>query len=125
MTIILLFISFHLVAQDNMKFRTTHFAYKYVDDQFEWIDWTDWEESRILINVDFVTERVYIYSEDTQTYDILYSIETEADNEIKFQSINKDNIHCTISFVRLTEDVYQIYVYYSDVAIVYQAKLLK
>lgn len=76
-------------------YRTTEYAYQQTDSNGNWKEWSDWEESNMLVTINFSTDIVNIYSSKTQTYYIKEHIRSYTDSsggkQIEFAFIDQDN----------------------------------
>ncbi|MFI3267284.1 MAG: hypothetical protein R3Y51_01070 [Rikenellaceae bacterium] len=110
-----------VVAQSVMKFKTTDFAYK-VNEGNGWTEWSDWEESSILVVIDSNKDVITIYSEGTQEFDI-YEYEGQEKSRDggtidTYNSVDADGVRCQIR-LRDYDDSSQLYVDYSNIMYVY------
>lgn len=112
-----------LSAQNVMKFKTTDFAYKFVNDYGYWTDWSDWEDCKVLIVVNFEKETIDIYSETTQEFDIYdfeeETIEDENGESMKMYCIDEDGVKCEVRIRVQSDGQEQLYVEYANIAYVY------
>lgn len=117
-----LFITNEIEAQ-NLKYYTTDFALKVQYDDGSWSDWTDWEDSHCLVNINLDREEINIYSSTPQEFTI-YRYEEDSiyddggGEQLKLFCVDKDGLRCEIR-LRIYEQALQLYVDYSDVIFVY------
>ena len=98
-------------------------AYKYVDDNGEWTQWTDWEDCNILVVLNLDKDRLSIYSNTTQEYDIISYDDWESDGEggkvAGFDCVDAEGLRCRVRW-RIAKDMsHQVYVDYNDFCFVY------
>jgi hypothetical protein len=107
----------------NYKFMSTDFAMKYKDDYGNWSDWTEWEESHCLVNINLDREEINIYSSEPQEFSIYDSTETEMDDDggeqMKFMCIDADGLRCVVRLRVQDDGQMQLYVDYNDLMYVY------
>ena len=115
------------ISAEVLKMRTTSFAIKSVNEYGYWSDWSDWEGCSILVVVDVDGDRITIYSQTPQEYDIYDSEYEESDGEggtiQTFHSVDANGLRCDVR-IRITKDgSMQLYVDYSDVMFVYNVEM--
>ena len=122
MTLVLCFAFIGLNAQ-TYSYRSTEFAYKYVNDYGKWTDWSDWERSNILITINFNTDIVKIYSPKTQTYHITEFVRNYTDNsggqQVEFRFVDQDYDRGTMRLRIESNGNSQIYIDFSNLMWVY------
>lgn len=105
-----------------LKFQTTEFAYRQKNDAGKWMEWTDWDESSLLVVINFEKNRVSIYSNTPQEYDIFDYDEGVEENDgsktYTLKCIDKDGDRSNLR-IRFTDGVVQLYVDYDDFMFVY------
>lgn len=112
---------------DINKFRTSQFAYKYEMPNNNWSDWSDWEDTSILVVFDLLNERIKIFSNETQVYDIATdegkTIDDAEEETYSWFCVNEDGIQCRVKLMkRFYEDgdfYNQLYINFKDVQYVY------
>lgn len=125
---VLLFILFCFVQinyADVTKLRTSGLAHQYKNEYSGvWGDWGDWNDCNVLIVIDEDRDRITIYSQRTQEYDIIGIGQEEEDYEsssLTFDCVDEEGIRCSLT-IRVYNDNSrgsQLYVNYSDVRWVY------
>lgn len=102
-----------------VKFRTTTFAYKFLEED-GWEEWSDWYSENALIVFDSTKQRVKIFSQEKQIYDIIHREEiVEGDNDVAFlwDCINEDGDECSLKLCKRYRDdgssYLQLYIYFS------------
>jgi hypothetical protein len=106
------------------KLKATGFSMKYEIDEYTWSEWSEWSESNVLCTIDVQTDRITIYSKETQVYDVIEEeeevIDDEGDWTLPFICIDKDGGKCRIRLMKRAEDEQlQLYVDYNDIKWVY------
>lgn len=112
------------------KFVTTGFSVSEKTDKGKWGKWSDLQKASIVITVDETKNRIVIYSQEIQLYNILeYEDKVENDNEIVYTYICSDNDGkpYTISiFIRKNQgNRKQLYIYEKKRVILYNMKNYK
>ncbi len=104
------------------KFMAHSFAYKLYENN-RWTEWSEWEESRLLIVISLDRRVINIYSEKMQEYDIIDYIGKEEDNDggtsIKYKCVDQDGLRCHIRLRALSDGSAQLYVDFNDLMFVY------
>ena len=121
--ILLLFVccAFQAGAQVH-KYYTTDFSYKYKDG-YSWTEWSDWQESSMLVVINFNNDRISIYSNEIQEYDVVENLDSYDDDSggsnIKFLCVNEEGLRCHIRLRVLSDGSKQLYVDFNDFMYVY------
>lgn len=117
--------SISLSYADVVKWRTSSMAYRYVDEYTEeWGEWSDWEDCNVLVVINEDKDRITIYSNETQEYDIINQSGEDEDYEsssVYFECVDAEGIICTMR-IRVfdnSEEGAQLYISYKDIAWVY------
>ena len=114
--------AFDAIAQ-NYKFMSTDFAVKVKQDNGYWSDWSDWQESHCLININLDREEVNIYSKEPQEFTIYSVMDSEIDSDggeqFKMKCVDGEGLRCTIRLRVQSDGQKQLYVDYSDLMYVY------
>lgn len=109
-------------AQSIVKVRAYSTTEKHVYSNGVWSDWSDWRDVNILIVIDATKERITIYSETHQTYDILTddgeSLSDRGDKTRTYTCVDENGARCQIRFVKRTTTM-QIYADFSNVILCY------
>ncbi|WP_298221767.1 hypothetical protein [Flavobacterium sp.] len=88
---LIVFIALHTEAQ-TYKFLTTGFSVMEKDSKGDWGKWSDLKDTSIVITLDTNKNRIVIYSQEVQLYDILnYEDKEENDNDIIYPFTCKDD----------------------------------
>lgn len=125
LSLILLLLSFVSNAQSVLKLRTSHSCEKHTDYYGNWTDWSEWKEANILIVIDGQQERITIYTETIQTFDIIEdegeSLSDKGDPTMNFYCVDENGIKCRIRIVKRTT-LTQIYADYNNLILCFNIK---
>lgn len=114
--------SFESLAQ-NYKYMSTDFAYKVLKSNGYWSEWSDWEDSHCLININLDREEVNIYSDEPQEFTIYDSSNTKLDanggKQLKLKCVDSDGLRCVVRLRVQSNGQMQLYVDYNDLMYVY------
>ncbi len=125
---VLLFVLFSFMQMNYAevsKLRTSGIAYQYKNEYSgNWGEWGEWEDCNVLIVIDFDRERITIYSQRTQIYDIIGQQKETEDYEsssIYLDCVDEEGFRCTVQlrFYNETSRGSQLYVTYNDMRWVY------
>ena len=120
--LMLLFVSCELWAQTH-KYQTYCFAYMTKSDYGVWSDWSEWEGSNMLVVINLDKDRITIYSNEIQEYDI-YEYERD-DNDryggesVSFKCVDDHGLRCGVRLRSQVDGKLQLYVDYNDIRWVY------
>ena len=107
-------------------YRTTEFAYKQVNDYGRWTSWSDWEDSDLLITINFTSDVVVIFSPTTQRYKITQYVRNYTDasggKQVEFKFIDQDGDRGTMRLRIEKNGNSQIYIQFSNVMWVYNVR---
>jgi hypothetical protein len=106
------------------KFKTTGLSVSVKGENGKFGEWSELKLVNILINLDTNKNRVVIYSEAIQLFEIIeYLPEEETKTDIIYSFVCKDNggEDCTVSFItrKNQENRKQLYIKYEDRVLVY------
>jgi len=127
--ILFLFLSISASGQ-VYKLKSSSFSSKYKINDYKWSDWSEWEETSVLITMDIDKERITIYSKETQVYDVAENegetIDDDGDKTLSFFCVDKEGLTCRVRLMRLNSQNgrNQLYVDYKDLKWVYNVYLL-
>lgn len=120
MLIICLFLISDLSFSQIINFRTVVFScniYEY--SLHKWTGWSSWEDSNILITMDFSSDLVTIYSPSIQIYKVYTSsgnyYDSDGDFHILFQFIDQDGDEGTMRLLQRTSGQSEIYIEFKNV----------
>lgn len=125
---VLLFVLFCFVQinyADVTKLRTSGVATQYKNEYSGvWDDWGAWEDCNVLIVIDEDRDRITIYSQRTQEYDIIGIGQEEEDYEsssLTFDCVDEEGIRCSLTIRVYNNNSLgsQLYVNYNDIRWVY------
>ncbi|WP_425638214.1 hypothetical protein ACPUEN_02270 [Algoriphagus yeomjeoni] len=107
------------------KLKTTSVAFKTKVNDYKWSDWSEWEETSVLVVMDIDKDRFTIYSKETQVYDVAEdegkTTDSDGDDTWSFYCVNEDGLTCRVRLVRLNSQNgrNQLYVDFNDMKWVY------
>jgi hypothetical protein len=124
--IILLFLGLGLQQSysQNYKFKTSGFSVLEKNEKGKWGKWSDLGLVNILVSLDTNKDRIVIYSQAIQLFEIIeYQPTEENDTDIVYSFTCKDNNgeDCTLSIItrKKQDNRKQLYVNYENRIIVY------
>ena len=124
--IILLFLGLGLQQSysQNYKFKTSGFSVLEKNEKGKWGKWSDLDLVNILVSLDTNKDRIIIYSQAIQLFEIIdYQTKEENDTDIVYSFTCKDNNgeDCTLSIItrKKQDNRKQLYVNYENRIIVY------
>lgn len=124
-TLVLLF-SFITVQAQVYQYRTFQYAYQKTDSYGNWLKWTEWEPSNMLITISFDNDYIIIYSPKIQTFKITEHIRTYTDNsggrQVEFSAIDGDSDKCHIRLRIETNKNSQLYVDYANLRLCWNVR---
>ena len=105
------------------KYQTYNFAFATKDRYGLWSDWSDWKSSDMLVVFNGDKDRITIYSERIQEYDIYESEGRERDEyggtTAAFMCVDDNGLRCRIRIREQADGSLQLYVDYNDMMWVY------
>jgi hypothetical protein len=125
---LLTFLSFESYSQSMLKYRSKFMCYKFYSETYsKWDNWSEWEESSLLITIDLDVARITVYSKQNHTFDILKflgeSIDSDGYKFLEFYCLDNEGIKCSIRIVNQTPDMV-MYIDFDDMKIAYDIKML-
>lgn len=104
-------------------YKADSFAYKYTEDNGRWNEWSDWNNSEILISIDYTKEKITVYSEMEQRYIIIkdngeYS-DKNGGKQKEFTVVDQDGDVGVIRVRIQKNGVAQLYVEFDNIMWVY------
>ena len=124
--IILLFLTLGLQQSYSQvyKFKTTGFSVLEKDSKGKWGKWSDLEKVNLVVNLDTNKNRIVVYSQEIQLYEILnYEEKEESDTDeiYSFTCQDDDGEKFTISIIsrKNQNNRKQLYIIQKNVIIVY------
>ena len=108
----------------NYKFKTSGFSVLEKNEKGKWGKWSDLGLVNILVSLDTNKDRIVIYSQAIQLFEIIdYQATEENDTDIVYSFTCKDNNgeDCTVSIItrKKQDNRKQLYVNYENRIIVY------
>ena len=108
----------------SYKFKTSGFSVLEKNERGKWGKWSDLSLVNILVSLDTNKDRIVIYSQAIQLFEIIdYQTKEENDTDIVYSFTCKDNNgeDCTLSIItrKKQENRKQLYVNYENRIIVY------
>lgn len=122
--LVFLFLVFNQGYSQTYKFKTTGLSVAVKGENGKFGNWSELKLVNILINLDTNKNRIVIYSEAIQLFEIIeYLPAEENETDIIYPFTCKDNNgeDCTISFItrKNQENRKQLYIKYDDRVLVY------
>ncbi|MFV5685521.1 hypothetical protein ACM55I_08735 [Flavobacterium sp. GB2R13] len=108
----------------NYKFKTSGFSVLEKKENGKWGKWSDLDLVNILVTLDTNKNRIVIYSQVIQLFEIIdYQATEENDTDIVYSFTCKDNNgdNCTLSIItrKKQDNRKQLYINYDDRIVVY------
>ncbi|MFM2369273.1 MAG: hypothetical protein RL619_1573 [Bacteroidota bacterium] len=108
----------------NYKFKTSGFSVLEKNEKGKWGKWSDLDLVNILVTLDTNKNRIIIYSQVIQLFEIIdYQATEENDTDIVYSFTCKDNNgdNCTLSIItrKKQDNRKQLYINYDDRIVVY------
>ena len=104
-------------------YKADAFAFKYSEDNGRWKEWSDWDNSDILISIDYDKEIITVYSEMEQRYIIVKSNGEYSDvnggKQTEFTVVDQDGDIGVIRVRIQKNGVAQLYVEFDNIMWVY------
>ena len=111
-------------SSETLKMQATSLAYKSINSYGNWTEWSQWEDCNILVVIK--RDRVNIYSQTPQEYDIYYYGAEEIDRSggkvTTYKCIDSNGSKCDMRLRIQTDGQIQLYVDYSDFMFVYNVQ---
>lgn len=106
------------------KFSTSGFSVLEKNEKGKWGNWSDLELTKVLVSLDTNKNRIVIYSQVIQLFEIveyLPATENETDIVYSFSCKDNDGVDCTLSIItrKKQDNRKQLYINYGDQIIVY------
>lgn len=122
--IAILFIGFQTAFSQSYKFLTTGFSVMEKDENGKWGKWSDLKDVAIVVTLDTTKNRIIIYSQEIQLFDILnYEAKEENDTDLiyPFACKDDDGVPFTISIItrKNQENRKQLYINQKNVILMY------
>lgn len=109
-----------------VKYTAYGFSMKSTDSRGNWSNWSDWKSCNVLIVMDSNKERMTIYSQETQVFDIISYEDSESDGEsgkiTPLSCVDQDGLRCTLRYRQQKNGDLQLYVDYNNLMYVYNVR---
>lgn len=108
----------------SYNFKTSGFSVMEKDQKGRWGKWSDLKNAAILVKLDTDKNRIVVYSEIIQLYEIVDYVpheENDSDSIYTFTCKDTNGENCTLSIItrKLQDNRKQLYINYDDRIIVY------
>jgi hypothetical protein len=74
----------------------------------QWADWREWKNTDILTEIDLTTNRIKIFSEILQTYDIVEDVgnylDDDGDDVFEWYCRNEEGLMCSLRLINSSSD---------------------
>jgi hypothetical protein len=122
--LIFLGLSLHQSYGQTYKFSTSGLSVMQKDQKGNWGNWSDLDLVNILVKLDTDRNRIIIYSEAIQAFEIVDYIpleESETDSVYSFTCKDNNGENCTLSIItrKKQDNRKQLYINYEDRIILY------
>ena len=122
---------FYISANSQvLKFRTTSLSTNEKKEIGDWKGWSEFKDSNMLVTLDTEAQRIIIYANETQKFDITEYEELKKDEDgddvFTFYCVDNEGINCRIRFMTLhsRNGKRQMYVDYEDIGFAFNIYLL-
>lgn len=126
MLIVLVFlgIGLHQSYGQSYNFKTSGFSVMEKNQNGKWGKWSDLKNAAIIIKLDTDKNRIVVYSEIIQLFEIVDYVpheENDSDSIYTFTCKDNNGENCTLSIItrKLQDNRKQLYINYDDRIIVY------
>lgn len=110
------------------RFRSILFSSKFTTYQDVWTDWTPWQSSGVLITLNKETQRIVIYSETHQSYDIIEKISENYDEDgnpiFKVKCLDENGTKCLMTWYKRKDDGDYVRFSFSNLELMYKVVLI-
>jgi hypothetical protein len=117
-----------LSFSQTYRFRSLAFSSRYVTSSGSWSEWPPFSDSGVLITMNKTTQRITIYSETHQFYDIIEWLpEKSYDNGNSYYSamcMDENNTRCKMTWLIDKVDGSFIIFYFSNLELMYKVVLI-
>ena len=114
------------VSAQTYSYRSFQFSYKQQLDSGRWTDWSRWEDSNLLITINYDDDVIKIYSKMMQIYHIVGYSDSYTDNsggrQVKFNFVDQDGDKGTIRLRIERNGNSQLYIDFADIMWVYNVR---
>ena len=130
--LMLLIASFTMPIEANAQtysYRSFQFSYKQLTDYGIWTNWSKWEDSNLLITINYDDDVIKIYSKMMQIYVITGYSDSYTDDsggrQVKFNFVDQDGDKGTIRLRIEKNGNSQLYVDFADIMWVYNVRKIE
>lgn len=114
------------VSAQTYHYKTTSFAYKYVNEYGRWTQWSDWMESNLLLTIDFDDDVIKVFTEKTQVYLVTKFVGNYTDSsggqQAEFRVVDQDGDAGSVRLRIEKNGNSQVYIEFSNIMWVYNVK---
>jgi hypothetical protein len=114
-----------------IKARAVNAAFRYKNEYTgKWNDWSKWTETNIIVLIDGDEQRITVYSDETQIYDMVKVLfngtDSDGDRVWKWLCINADGLRCHVRLIKLNQlgGKWHLYIEFDDLMWVYSIRIL-
>ncbi|RYM35943.1 hypothetical protein ERX46_02815 [Brumimicrobium glaciale] len=115
-----------------VKFKITSVSFRDYDETTEtWDEWSEGKELNILGFIDSENERVKIFSETEQNYDVIENKGERTDNDgddvVEWICVNEDGVKCSLKLITINsqDKRKQLYINFNNFMLVYNFYFLE
>ena len=116
-------------SAQTYTYRSFQFSYKQQLDNGRWTDWSKWEDSNLVITIDYDNDVIKIYSQMPQKYVIVSHSDSYTDEsggrQVRFNFIDQDGDKGTIRFRIEKNGNSQLYIDFADIMWVYNVRKIE
>ncbi|MDR6843657.1 hypothetical protein [Flavobacterium granuli] len=128
--LLFLFLGLNFGFSQNYKFKTTGLSVSVKEGNGKFSNWSELKPVSIIVNLDTNKNRIVIYSEVIQLFEIIEFLPAEeSSNDLVYPFVCKDNSgeDCTLSFItrKNQDNRKQLYVKYEDRVLAYNIVVLE
>lgn len=120
------FMVFFSAFSQVIKCKAKSVAFKEKDEYTgNWSEWSNWQDTNMLIVIDFSIDRIKIFSNEDQIYDIIQEKGTRTDSDgdetLEWLCVNEDGLKCGVRLVKLNSQggTSHMYVDFANFMVVY------
>lgn len=123
-------LAMHMGYSQVYKLKSSSVAFKYKSTDDEWTNWSDWEETSVIVVLDTENDRIKIFSKEPQIYDVIEDegekTDEDGDDIWSLYCVNEDGLTCRVRLVQLNsqEGRLQLYVDFNDMSWAYNVYVI-
>lgn len=118
----MLFLFPEAITAQSYRLKAHEVSYKH-QNEWGWSEWSEWNSCDIDISFNFDTNRIIIFSQETQDYSISQFLDKEIDNNGEsnvMRCIDSNGLICRVRLrTQYNPKGLQLYIEYKDMAWVY------